>query len=170
MKKLLIIVIVIIAVLTIVGIIIKHIDTARVSTENEISLSENNINEEENKGENEMYIKINDKILTATLENNSSVESLIEKLQQADITINMSDYSNFEKVGDLGFSLPTNDQRITTTPGDLILYQGNQITLYYDTNTWNFTKLGHIDVLSEELKEVLGKNDVTLTLSLVEKN
>ena len=167
MKKLLIIVIVIIAVLTIVGIITKHIDTPKVSTENEISLSENNINEEENKGENEMYIKINDKVLTATLENNSSVESLIEKLQQADITINMSDYSNFEKVGDLGFNLPRNDKQISTDYGDLILYQGNSFVIYYDKNNWNFTKLGHIDnITQEELKQILGKDDVTVTLTL----
>lgn len=166
MKKLLIIVILIIVVLAIAGIITKYIDTARVSTENEISSDENNIN----KGENEMYIKINDKILTATLENNSSVESLIEKLQQADITINMSDYSNFEKVGNLGFDLPRNDKQISTDYGDLILYQGNSFVIYYDKNNWNFTKLGHIDnITQEELKQVLGKDDVTVTLTLKNK-
>ena len=79
----------------------------------------------------------------------------------------MSDYANFEKVGPLGFSLPRNDKSITTTPGDIILYQGNQITIYYDTNTWNFTKLGKIeDVTQKELKEILGNGDVTVTFSL----
>ena len=91
-----------------------------------------------------LYIKINNKILTATLEDNSSVDTLLEKLKQGDIIIEMSDYANFEKVGPLGFSLPRNDKSITTTPGDIILYQGNQITIYYNTNTWNFTKLGKI--------------------------
>lgn len=79
----------------------------------------------------------------------------------------MSDYANFEKVGPLGFSLPRNDKSITTTPGDIILYQGNQITIYYDTNSWNFTKLGKIEnVTQEELKEILGNGDVTVTFSL----
>ena len=79
----------------------------------------------------------------------------------------MSDYANFEKVGPLGFSLPRNDKSITTTPGDIILYQGNQITIYYDTNTWNFTKLGKIENLTQkELKEILGNGDVTVTFSL----
>ena len=79
----------------------------------------------------------------------------------------MSDYANFEKVGSLGFSLPRNDKDITTMPGDIILYQGNQITIYYDTNTWNFTKLGKIEnITQKELKEILGDGDVTVTFSL----
>ena len=81
--------------------------------------------------------------------------------------IDAHDYGNFEKVGDLGFSLPRNDTQITTTPGDLILYQGNQFTIYYDENSWNFTKLGHVDNMTqEELKKLLGDGDVTITLSL----
>lgn len=67
----------------------------------------------------------------------------------------------------MGFSLPTNDKNITTEAGDLILYQGNQITLYYDTNSWNFTKLGKVqNVLQNELKEILGSGNVKLIFSL----
>lgn len=114
-----------------------------------------------------MYIKINDKILTATLENNSSVDALVQKLKQNDITVDMSDYSNFEKVGNLGFDLPRNDTQISTDYGDIILYQGNSFVIYYDKNNWNFTKLGHIDnITQEELKQILGSGDVTVTLSL----
>ena len=114
-----------------------------------------------------LYIKIDNKILTVALENNSSVNELVEKLKQEDITIEMSDYANFEKVGSLGFSLPRNDKDITTMPGDIILYQGNQITIYYDTNTWNFTKLGKIEnITQKELKDILGNGDVTVTFSL----
>lgn len=121
-------------------------------------------NNEERK---EMYLKIGDKILTVTLENNSSVNALLEKLEQNDITIGMEDYANFEKVGDLGFSLPRNDKLITTEPGDIILYQGNSITIYYDTNSWNFTKLGKIDnITQKELKEMLGNGNVTVTFTL----
>lgn len=134
-----------------------------------------NIKTEDNKNSDNMqmeenmklYIKIDNKILTVALENNSSVNELVEKLKQEDITMEMSDYANFEKVGSIGFSLPRNDKNITTMPGDIILYQGNQITIYYDTNTWNFTKLGKIEnITQKELKEILGDGDVTVTFSL----
>ena len=73
------------------------------------------------------------------------------------------DYGNFEKVGDLPWTLPRSDEEITTKPGDIILYQGNQITLYYDVNTWNFTRLARIgNVTHEELLEVCGEGDTTL--------
>ena len=81
----------------------------------------------------------------------------------------MHDYGSFEKVGSLGFSLPKNDTNITTIPGDVILYQGNQITIYYDENTWNFTKLGNIDISQDELKAVLGDGDVEVDFSLENK-
>ena len=118
----------------------------------------------------QIYIKVNNRTLTAILENNSSAVALAERLKQNDITINMSDYGSFEKVGNLGFSLPRNDKQIATEAGDLILYQGNSITIYYDTNSWNFTKLGRIiDITQDELKEILGKGDVTVTFSLKNK-
>ena len=79
----------------------------------------------------------------------------------------MSGYGNFEKVGPLGQSLPTNNQQITTEAGDIILYQGNQITIYYDRNSWNFTRLGKInDVTSQQLRDILGSGDVNVTFSL----
>ncbi|MCI8587972.1 MAG: hypothetical protein HFJ49_05135 [Clostridia bacterium] len=117
-----------------------------------------------------IQIKVKDEILDVKLEDNSLVTAFVEKLKNGDITIQTHDYGNFEKIGSLGFSLPTNDTRITTEPGDLILYQGNQITLYYDTNTWNFTKLGKVqNLLQEELKNILGNGDVKLTFSLNKK-
>jgi chitodextrinase len=76
----------------------------------------------------------------------------------------MHDYGSFEKVGPLGRELPRNDEDITTVPGDVILYQGNQVTIYYDENRWNFTRLGHID--QDELKSILGSGDVTVILSV----
>ena len=124
-------------------------------------------NNEEIEETMQIYIKVNNRTLTAILENNSSAVALAERLKQNDITINMSDYGSFEKVGNLGFSLPRNDKQIATEAGDLILYQGNSITIYYDTNSWNFTKLGRIvDITQDELKEILGKGDVTVTFSL----
>ena len=100
--------------------------------------------------------------LTATLADNSSALAFYELFKKAPVTIKMRDYGNFEKVGPLGTSLPRNDTQITTTAGDIILYQGNQITIYYDKNRWSFTRLGKIDgVTQAELKRVLGKGNVT---------
>lgn len=104
---------------------------------------------------------------TATLVDNSSTQALKEQLAKGDITIEMEDYAHMEKVGSLGIRLPRNDRQTTTAPGDLILYQGHNLVIYYDTNSWNFTRLGKIDNASQaELKAALGKGDVRVTLSL----
>lgn len=114
-----------------------------------------------------MYIKVNGNILTAELAANSSAAALKELLSNTPLTIEMEDYGKFEKVGSLGTSLPTNDEQITTEAGDLILYLGTRFVIYYDTNDWNFTRLGKIkDITQSELKSILGTGDVTVTLSL----
>jgi len=106
--------------------------------------------------------------LTATLADNSSATAFNELLKKGPLTIKMSDYGNFEKVGPLGTKLPRNDTQITTEAGDIILYQGNQITIYYDTNSWNFTRLGKVDgVTQTELKKILGKGDVTAVFEVL---
>ena len=108
-----------------------------------------------------------DKTFTATLVDNTSTQALKEQLAKGDITVEMEDYANMEKVGSLGIRLPRNDRQTTTGPGDLILYQGHNLVIYYDTNSWNFTRLGKIDNTSQaELKAALGKGDVKVTLSL----
>lgn len=110
---------------------------------------------------------IGDTVLTATLADNSSVEALIEVLQDSALTIEMRDYGNMEKVGSLGRDLPRNDQQITTEAGDIILYQGSALVIYYAPNSWNFTRLGKIDdITQKELKAILGDGNVTVTLSL----
>jgi hypothetical protein len=112
-------------------------------------------------------IIIGERELTATLVKNSSTDALIELLKAGPVTIDMHDYGNMEKVGSLGKNLPTNDERITTESGDLILYQGNAFVIYYAPNTWSFTRLGKIDgVTREALKTILGNGNVTVTLSL----
>ena len=117
-----------------------------------------------------MKLTIGETVLTATLADNSSVKALEEKLQDGPITIQMEDYARMEKVGNLPFRLPTNDQSINTQAGDLILYLGNSFVIYYAPNSWRFTRLGHIEgVTAQELKKVLGRGDVTVTLSLDEK-
>ena len=114
-----------------------------------------------------IVLTINNQKLTATLTNNSSTEALVNKLKKENITIEMEDYANMEKVGYLGIHLPRNDQNIKTNYGDLILYQGTNFVIYYDKNSWSLTKLGKIDNISqEELKNILGTGNVTITLSL----
>ncbi|MBR0528671.1 MAG: hypothetical protein IJJ76_02770 [Ruminococcus sp.] len=109
---------------------------------------------------------VGDRTFLAKLEDNSSVDDLISKLPVSGIEITMSDYGGFEKVGDLPFELTTNDTDITTVPGDVILYQGNKITVYYGENTWNFTKLGHIDASREELLEAFGDGETEVRISV----
>lgn len=114
-----------------------------------------------------MNLKVNSHNLTVDLVSNSSTEVLLALLKEAPITYEAHDYGNFEKVGDIGHTLPQNNEQITTEPGDIILYQGNNICIYYDTNSWNFTRIGKIrNVSQNELKTILGSGNVTVTLSL----
>ena len=114
-----------------------------------------------------MNITISGKTVAVTLSDNSSAEALYEALLKGPITYEAHDYGNFEKVGELGQSFPRNDEQINTQPGDIILYQGNQITLYYDENTWNFTRLANIgNITKDALLSVLGEGDVTVRFSL----
>ena len=112
-------------------------------------------------------VKINDEVFDVKLENNSATQELVEELKKGNVTVNASEYGGFEKVGDLGFSLPTSDENIGTNPGDIVLYQGDKISLFYGSHSWSYTKLGKIgNVDSNKLKEVLGSGDVTLEFSL----
>ena len=114
-----------------------------------------------------IYAHIGDKTLTIKPESNSSARAFVELLQSGGLTVDMHDYGGFEKVGPLGTTLPTNDERITTEPGDVILYHGNQITIYYDTNTWSFTRLGKVQGMApEEIRDALGNGDPTVVFSL----
>ena len=120
------------------------------------------------KSANTMNITINGKTVSCQLVDNSSTRALLAQLEKGDITYEADDYGNFEKVGNIGFSLPQNNESITTTAGDVILYQGNNICLYYDTNAWTFTRLGKIEGLSkDEIKTFLntGGGSVKVTLS-----
>ncbi len=114
-----------------------------------------------------IYAHVNGRVLTILPAENSSAAAFSELLKSGDVTVKMHDYGGFEKVGPLGTSLPRNDTQITTSPGDVILYQGNQITIYYDVNSWSFTRLGKVQGLTQaELKEALGSGDASVTFSL----
>ncbi len=110
-------------------------------------------------------IIIGEKELIVNLENNSTANKLVEKLEEGNITIEATEYGGFEKVGDLGFKLPRADKYTQTKVGDVLLYNGNQIVIFYGTNTWNYTRIGKIDISQEELKDILGDGDITYTIT-----
>lgn len=117
-----------------------------------------------------MYITIYGNKLEVTLENNSSVKALVELLKQGDITYTADDYGGFEKVGNIGHSLPTNNSQITTEAGDVILYQGSQICIMVGSNSWSYTRIGKINGYSTaQLKNLvgtgIGSTEVTLSLN-----
>ena len=115
------------------------------------------------------YAHVNGKVLKILAAENSSADAFLDLLKSGDVPVEMHDYGSFEKVGPLGTTLPRNDEQITTEPGDVILYQGDQITIYYDVNNWSFTRLGKVQDLSQaELKDILGSGNVTVTFSLSE--
>ena len=115
--------------------------------------------------ETKLKITVGDEELLATFEDNPSAEEFRDLLAQGPVTVEMDDYGGFEKVGPLGTTLTRSDQQITTQPGDVILYQGNQVTIYYGTNTWSFTRLARIDDPTD-LREKLGDGTVSVTFSL----
>ncbi len=113
-----------------------------------------------------MNINVNGTILKVKMCENSSVEAVRELLKKEPVTIAMKDYAHMEKFGSFGTQLPRNDKHITTEAGDVILSEGNLFVIYYAPNTWNFTQLGKVQGMStEELKKVLGKGNVTVTLT-----
>jgi hypothetical protein len=124
--------------------------------------------EKENMNTNNVInLKIWNAVFDVTLEENSSTKALIEKLHEWDIVVNAREYWWFEKVGNLEFDLPRADKQISTEPGDLVLYQWNQVSLFYNKNSRSYTKLWKVQMNSKEnLEEILWNWDVTLTFSL----
>lgn len=113
------------------------------------------------------YVSVGGETFSATFADNSGAQALKELLAGGNITIQMSDYGGFEKVGPLGQSLPTENSQTTTQAGDIVLYQGNQIVIFYGSNSWSYTRLGKIDDLTG-WQEALGSSAVSVTLSLSE--
>lgn len=110
---------------------------------------------------------IGERELSVSLVENAATEALAERLETGPITIEMNDYGGWEKVGSFGFSLPASNEQMTVQPCDFVLYQGNQLVIFYGSNSWSYTPLGRIDgVESAELKQILGSGDVTVTISL----
>ncbi len=127
------------------------------------AIAENTTTEE---GDNDMQMMIGEIPVTVVWEDNASVEAL-KALAAEGLTIEMSMYGGFEQVGSIGQSLPRDDAQTTTTSGDIVLYAGNQLVVFYGSNSWAYTRLGHItDQTPEQMKALLGSGDVTITLSM----
>ena len=114
----------------------------------------------------DLTVKIGDTAVEVEWQDNEAVNALKELVKTSPLEIKMSMYGGFEQVGNLGKTLPNSDEKITTEAGDIVLYSGNQISVFYGSNTWDYTRLGKIKDKSEtELKDLLGKGDTTLTIS-----
>ena len=108
-----------------------------------------------------MKLEIDENVLDVSWNNNASITALNE---MKPLTINMHLYGGFEQVGSIGQSIVSDDKEITTKPGDIVLYSSNQIVVFFGTNTWSYTKLGHINLSDSELNTLLNKSNVTLKI------
>lgn len=111
------------------------------------------------------YLTVEGVTFPATFADNQGAEALADLLTDGPLTLSLEDYGGFEKVGSLGQSLPTSNTHISTQSGDIMLYQGNQIVLFYGSNAWSYTRLGQVTDLTG-WQEALGHGDVTVTFSL----
>lgn len=119
--------------------------------------------------EQQLYITIDEETHAVTMEDNVGTRALVAALQTDNITYKANDYGNFEKVGYIGQSFPTADHQMTTSAGDLVLYNGNNICIFYGSNSWSYTRIGKLDGLSaDEVRRFVkaGEGEVTITLSL----
>ena len=117
--------------------------------------------------ETAMTMTIGDTKVNVAWEDNSSVDALKELVSSGPLSIKMSMYGGFEQVGSIGQSLPREDKQTTTSSGDIVLYSGNQMVVFYGSNSWSYTRLGHIiDKDDSETESLLSKGDVTITLKM----
>ena len=113
------------------------------------------------KKEENMKLSIDNQELDVAWEGNDSVKALKEILP---LTINMHEYGGFEQTGSIGQSIVRNDSQIDVVPGDIVLYSGNVISVFYSTSSWSYTRLGHINLNKNELNALLNKESVTFVL------
>ena len=115
----------------------------------------------------ELILTIDGTEVGVTWEDNASVDAIKELAASGGLEINMSMYGGFEQVGSIGQSIPRNDEQTTTKAGDIVLYSGNQVVVFYGSNSWAYTRLGRItDKTEQELAEMLGNGDVVLKFEM----
>ena len=151
-------------------------DEGKASNEDQnmksVTSSSENVDVESSEDEMEvretaMTMTIGDTKVNVDWEANSSVDALKELVSSGPLSIDMSMYGGFEQVGSIGQSLPREDTQTTTASGDIVLYSGNQLVVFYGSNSWAYTRLGHIsDKTDAEIEALLSKGDVTITLSI----
>ena len=113
----------------------------------------------------ELCLSVGDRRLSVEWEDNETASALKSLVSEEPISIQMSMYGGFEQVGNLGKSLPRNDKQITTEAGDIVLYSGNQIVMFYGSNSWSYTRIGKVtEKTQSELEDLLGNGDVTITI------
>jgi hypothetical protein len=128
---------------------------------------ENTAAEDEDIGDSTMTMKIGDTKVNVDWEDNQAVAALRDMAREGDVTIQMSMYGGFEQVGLLVQNLPRDGKQTTTTSGDVVLYSGNQVVVFYGSNSWSYTRLGHIsDKNTEDMTDLLSNGDVTITISI----
>jgi len=134
----------------------------------EISTSENvETADDEAIGDSTMIMMIDGTKVDVEWEDNQAVEKLRDMAKDGDITIQMSMYGGFEQVGSIGQSLPRDDKKTTTSSGDIVLYSGDQLVVFYGSNSWSYTRLGHISDKDEaEMADLLSNGDVKITISM----
>ena len=126
-----------------------------------------NADDEEERGTTEMTFKINGEEVNVKWEDNESVRALADLAADGPVIVNASKYGGFEQVGGLGTTLPSNDVDTTTDPGDIVLYSSNNIVVFFGTNSWAYTRLGHIEgKTDDELRDMLGGSSVEIEIAL----
>lgn len=129
--------------------------------------TEMKIADESTLADNQIRVTVGSSSFIVNLEDNETAKALREMLADEDLTISASNYGGFEKVCQLGKTLPRNDNQITTEAGDVMLYSGNQIVFFYGANSWSYTKIGKVEASSiEELENVLSGSETEVILSL----
>ena len=113
-----------------------------------------------------MKLYFNDTEIPVIWEDNQTVQELMEEAGKGDIVVQMSMYSDNEQVGSLGKSYTKNDEQITTYSGDIVLYSGDKIVVFYGSNSWAYTKLGKMNIQESDVTELLSNGDITLKIAI----
>ena len=143
----------------------KKVDNSSNNISNDHDITDDNQNNDESENEKTMILLIDNVEVEIEWENNNSVNDLKE-LAKNNLIINMSNSGGFEQYGPIGKSITSNDSRITANYGDVILYSSSYLCIMYGSNTWSYTKVGHINMSQSELKELLNKPNVVVTLKM----
>ena len=142
-------------------------EAGEVTTESEAGETEIVQDNEPEQEADTMVLTINGEVVSVEWEDNESVDALMDLVSKEPLSIRMSMYGGFEQVGSIGTSLPRKDVQTTTEAGDIVLYSGNQIVVFYGSNSWAYTRLGKVtDITKAEMTELLGNGDVTITISV----